>query len=207
MEFNLSLLAGQPARPGAAGALFVLKSTGVASSIGVKLWRGTYPLEELTTATRGTKARVMDGGRFDQVELVSGVDCVVSFVVSDGAVDFDFVAGSVVSIGNTIGNPVPVTAVTVADTPATSAASGGPVACSAVSVVVAAASITRKELRIANIGLDPVAIGPPGLIWAQRCIVLQPGDMWVEQRGSNLAWVALTDVGGSASVTVQEVLV
>lgn len=218
MEFTLNLAAGIPQRPGASGKLFVLVTTGVASSVSVKLLRGTYPLEEIATATRGFKARVMDGGQFDAVEVVSAVACQVRMVVSDGAVDFDFVDGSTVVVANgptpllvsndrgAPGNPVSVTAVTVSDAPATSATNGGPVACSAVAAVVAAANVNRRELRLANIGADPVAIGPAGITWAARCLVLNPGDVWVENKGANLAWSGITDAGLSASVTLQEVL-
>lgn len=206
MEFTLNLSAGVPQRPGSAGGLFVLVSTGAATSIGVKLLRGAYPLEEIATATRGFKARVSDGGRFDAVELVSAIDAQVRVVISDGAVDFDFVTGSTVTVGNTLGNPVPVTAVTVSDAPAVSASNGAAVACSAVAAVVVAANANRRELRLANIGADPVAIGAAGITWAARCIVLNPGDVWVETRGANLAWSGITDAGMSASVTRQEVL-
>ena len=147
-----------------------------------------------------------DGRRYAGVEGVGAGGAQVRVVISDGAVDFDFVTGSTVTVGNTLGNPVPVTAVTVSDAPAVSASNGAPVACSAVAAVIVAANANRRELRLANIGTDPVAIGAAGITWANRCIVLNTGDVWVETRGANLAWSGITDAAKSASVTRQEVL-
>lgn len=206
MQFTINLAAGVRQRQQTGGRLFVLISTGAAPSLGVTLWRNTYPLEEITQATRGFKARTADPAGFSYVDLVAPVDCQVSFVISDGAVDFDFVSGSTVTVGNTLGNPVPVTAVTVSDAPAVSASNGVAVACSDVAAVVVAANANRRELRLANIGADQVAIGAAGITWANRCIVLNPGDLWVETRGANLAWSGITDAAKSASVTAQEVL-
>lgn len=218
MEFTLNLSAGVPQRPQSAGGLFVLVSTGVAASIGVKLWRGAYPLEEIATATRGFRAKVADGGRFDSVELVSNVDTQVRVVVSDGAIDFDFTDGASVTVLNgpvpllvsndrgSPGNPVNVTAVTVADAPAVSVNNGAGVACSSVAAVVATANAARRELRFANLGADPVAIGAAGITWAARCIVLNPGDVWIETRAANLAWSAICDAAKTATVTKQEVI-
>jgi hypothetical protein len=48
-----------------------------------------------------------------------------------------------------------------------------------------------------------VAIGPAGLTWAKRVIVLDVGDVWIEDRGANLAWSAICDAAKTASVTWQ----
>ncbi|RVU46100.1 hypothetical protein [Rubrivivax rivuli] len=71
--------------------------------------------------------------------------------------------------------------------------------------VIAAANAARRTLRICNLGPDPVAIGAAGLTWAQRCIVLLAGDVWVEDRGGNLAWSGICEAGKNASVTWQGV--
>lgn len=207
MQFTINLSAGVRQRQQTAGRLFVLISTGAATSLGVALYRNSYPLEEISQATRGFKARTVDPEGFSYVDLLAPVDCQVSFVISDGAVDFDFVSGSTVTVGNGPGNPVSVTAVTVADAPAVSASNGAAVACSAVEAVIVAANANRRELRLCNIGADPVAIGQAGVTWAARCLVLNPGDVWVETRGANLAWSGITAAAKSASVTRQEVLV
>jgi hypothetical protein len=36
--------------------------------------------------------------------------------------------------------------------------------------------------------------------------VLEAGDLWIEESAANLAWFGITDAGGAASVTVQQVL-
>ena len=66
-----------------------------------------------------------------------------------------------------------------------------------------AADANRRALRFANNGTDPVTLGGAGITWPKRVIVLNPGDVWIEDRAGNLAWYGITDAGLSASITVQ----
>jgi hypothetical protein len=138
----------------------------------------------------------------------------VEISITDVGIDFDFTEGATVNaiiqglplaVSNdrgAPGNPVTVTAVTVNDAPATGAANQAPVTANTTGVVVAAANAARRELRITNLGPNPIAIGAAGLTWANRAVVLEVGDTWVENRGANLAWTAITGTG-TASVGVQ----
>jgi hypothetical protein len=112
----------------------------------------------------------------------------------------------VVNDRGTPGNLLHVTGVSLSDAPAVSVTNNAAVACSDVAAVVIAADTDRREIRFLNLGPDPVAIGAAGITWAARTIVLEQGDIWIEDRGANLAWSGITDTGDAADVTVQEVL-
>jgi hypothetical protein len=212
MQYTINLAAGVKQTMEVRGRAFYLLSTGAASSLALTIWQRSRPVEELTAAQRGFKMRMVDGQQFDRLDLMASVACVVVLYVSDGAVDFDFVGTATnpipISLGTvgTPGSPLSVTAVTVSDAPAISVADGLAVAVAAVAVQIVAAAATRRELRLANIGTDPCAIGAAGITWAKRCVILNPGDIWIENRGANLAWFAICDAAKSASVTAQEVL-
>lgn len=214
MQQTANLTAGERIRVDVAGRHFLALSTGAAASIELWIYRENEELEYIRTAMRGFKARVLEG--FTRVEVRSSVNAVCEFVLSNGVVDFDFITGT--SVQATIAGPLPVpvsndrgspgnllfvSGVTLADAPAVAASSNVAVACSAVAAVIAAANANRRALRICNLGPDPVSIGPVGLTWAQRAVVLLAGDVWVEDRGANLAWSGITDAALTASVTWQ----
>lgn len=214
MQQTANLTAGARTRVDVAGRHFLVLSTGAATSIELWIYRDNDELEYIRTAMRGFKARIPDG--FTRIEVRSTVDAVCEFVLSNGVVDFDFITGQAVTIGGPLpvpvsndrgspGNLLHVVGVTVADAPAVAASSNVAVACSAVAAVIAAADANRRALRICNLGPDPVSIGPAGLTWARRVVVLLAGDVWVEDRGANLAWSGITDAALNASVTWQGV--
>ena len=216
MQQTANLLANQRTRVDVAGRHFLVLSTGLASSIELWVYRENDELEYIRTAMRGFKALVRDG--FTRFEVRSSVNAVCEFVISNGVVDFDFITGT--SVQATIAGPLPVpvsndrgspgnllfvSGVTLADAPAVAASSNLAVACGPVAVVVVVAAAARRALRFCNLGPDPVSIGPLGLTWAQRVVVLQVGDVWIEDRAANLAWSAITDAAKTASVTWQGV--
>ncbi len=215
MDFTANLSAGQWQRQETRGRLFLLLDTGAASSIELRFDMPGENDEQVNAASKGFKAR-LTSGEFLAVYMRSSVDTAARFVISDNDIDFDFFSGSTVKV--TADNPLPVSndrgspgnllyvsGVSLADAPATGLANAAPVACGPAAVVVAAASANRRALRFTNLGPDPVALGAAGITWANRCIVLDVGDTWVEERAANLAWSAITDAAKTASVTRQEV--
>lgn len=214
MQHNINLRAGEKTPVGLQGSYFVMFDIGAAGSLRVALFSGTEQLEDIATAVRGM---AMEGARFDRIELTAANDCTVSIIVSDGRVRMGTsdganvnatIVGQPVNVVNDRGapaNPLYVSGITYSDAPATSSTNAAPVACGPVVASVAAVDATRKALRLCNLGPDPVAIGAPGLTWANRTIVLDVGDTWLEDRGANLAWYGITDAGKSASVTAQQV--
>lgn len=222
-DYSLQLSAGIPATLQAGGSYVLIEDTGAAASLGVTLKAGTQQLEKVNAAKRGHKFRVMSGS-FDAVELTSTVDALVKLIVSNGIVDIDLFSGSVVQVENggaplnvsndrgSVANPMNVTAVTVADSPATAVNDNAGIAVGgAAAVLLVAANASRREVRIANTGTDPMAIGGAGITWAHRTVVVQPGDatgldVWIEGRFANLAVYAITDAGKAATAQVQEVI-
>lgn len=221
MQFLLNLAAGQRIRQQTPGRYFMIVSADVDTPVQIDMWAGSRLLESITTARAGFKARMPAdvAGGFTHVELQADVNVALQVVISDGLVDFDFFAGANVNativgpnplpVQNDRGapaNPVYVSGITYSDAPATSLSDKAAVAVNDTADLIVAANANRKALRIANLGTDPVALGAAGITWAKRCIVLEAGDVWIEERGANLEWYAITNTGLSASVTAQEVL-
>ncbi|HWP19774.1 MAG TPA: hypothetical protein VNO84_11645 [Burkholderiaceae bacterium] len=220
-QYNINLQPGVPMRQQAAGRFFMVVS--ITGTDHVRLYfdvrgQGDRNDEEILTARPGFKLK-LTSNRFDSVLFQADAACTVSYVISDNEVDFDFTEGATVeaTVINPLplpvsndrgapGNPVYVSGLTYEDAPATAVANAGPIVCGPAAVVVMAANPNRKAARFCNLGPDDVALGGTGLTWAARCIVLGAGDVWVEERGANIEWHAVTDAGATASVTVQEVM-
>lgn len=198
----------------ASGRFFLLEDTGAAASVELLFRVPGLTDESFSVARRGMKLSLL-AGRFEQIELLSTVNAAVQVIVSENQIDVDFTEGTNVNatltnlpipVSNDRGTPANllyVSGVTVADAPAVAASSNAAVACGPAAAVIAAADATRRAVRFANLGPDPVSIGPAGLTWAQRVIVLNAGDVWVEERAANLAWSGITDAAKAASVTWQ----
>ena len=223
MQYTITLLAGIPKRQAMDGKTLVLLDTGVALSLDLKIEAaGGYAGEELRGVKRGLKFQgdVITGATF-----TATVNCTIEVVVSSANISVNYqdnstvnanILGTVpVSVARPLavipdrgapGSPVYVSGLTYSDAPATSITNAAAVACGPAAVVVMAALAGRKAARFLNIGPDPVAIGAAGITWAQRTIVLNAGDVWIEERGANIAWSAITDAAKTASVTVQGVI-
>lgn len=219
MQFTINLKNGVKAKQGTAGSYFlILDDGGSGAVIDTTFRQHTHVIEEIRTAKRGTKAR-MAHGQFTSIEMTADRDCTLEIIISDGAVDVDYFAGA--SVNATIVGPLPVPVAndrgapgnpifvngTIAGVPtAVALTDDAAVAVTAALTAVAAANANRIRLVFTN--LDPVnavALGGPALTWAKRSIVLQPGDTWIEDKASNLAWSAICDATLTASVGVQEV--
>lgn len=216
MQVPFNLQANVPARVNVSGSYVGVLSIGVAASISLTLRRGTEIVQEVYTATRGLM--MGDDGGYDAIEVTATVACMVQILTSNSRITFDNVSGATVIVTaltplpvtndrGSPGTPVYVSGVTYTDAPATSVVDGFAVAMTAVVAAIVTANTNRKALRITNLDtVNPVAIGSTTVTWAKRCIVLQPGDTWVEERGANLAWSGICNTGLTASVTAQEVL-
>lgn len=106
------------------------------------------------------------------------------------------------------GNLLHVVGVSVADAPATAIIDNAPVPVddTAGGTLIAAADADRAELRVHNPDPDEtLVLGASGVTFS-GAVRLGPGDTWVETRAANLAWYAITDVGVTVNVPVQEIL-
>jgi hypothetical protein len=204
MQHVVNLTANTWSKQESRGRLLVLLDQGAAANIAVRIWQNTNLLEEIDTAATGFKARMSDG-HFTHFELKPDANCTAKVVVTDNAIDFDWFEGAHVHVITSIGDPLyvsPVDPPAVAITDNAAVAVGG-----AAAQLIVAADANRRQLRFANLGTDPVALGAVGITWAKRVIVVNPGDMWIEDRAANLAWYGITDAGLAASVTTQAISV
>lgn len=214
MQHNIELKAGVTTSVQLQGRYFVLYDAGAAGTLEVALFDATMELERITEAVRGLS---LEGAYFNRIELKPASDCTIKIIVSDGRVRMSTGDGAsvkaeivnqpvnVVQDRGAPANPVYVSGLTYSDAPATALQNIAAVACGPALTSIVAADATAKALRIYNQGPDPVAIGAAGLTWANRSIVLNVGDTWVEDRGANLQWYGITDAGLSATVTAQRV--
>ena len=217
MQYTVNLPAGQWVRQQTAGRFFMIVEDG-GQPLAVKLAIPLATDEEVSTANKGFKVRV-GGIGFTHVDMRAPVACQVVIVISHNDVDYNFFEGA--QVNATIVNPIPVpvtndrgapgspvyvAGLTYSDAPATAVTNAAAVAVTAAGVAILADNPSRKAVRFCNLGADAVALGGPGLTWVQRCIVLEPGDVWVEERGANVAWAGVCDAGKTASVTAQEVI-
>lgn len=216
MQITFNLAANVPARAVVAGKYCTILSVSLAGSITITLRNGNNIVQEVRTATRGMQLPVAEG--FTVVEVVSVSACTVEIVVSNDPVIVDTFAGATVNVAaasalpvsndrGAPGTPVYVSGITYTDAPATAVLDDTAVAVTAAVTALVTANANRKAIRFFN--LDPtnaVAVGSVTLSWAKRCIVLQPGDTWVEERGSNLAWSAICNTALTATVGIQEIL-
>ncbi len=199
MQHTANLTAGQWAKQQSRGQMLVILDQGAASNISVRIYQESNVLEEIDSAGTGFKAR-MSSGFFTHFELKADANCTAKVVVTDNTLDFDWFEDSRVHIVSSLGDPVYVSPV---DPPAQSITDNAAVAVGDAAVQLVAADANRRALRFANNGTDPVTLGGAGITWAKRVIVVNPGDVWIEDRAGNLAWYGITDAGLSASVTVQ----
>lgn len=223
MQYKITLLAGIPKKQEMSGQTLVLLDTGAALEVDLSIeGAGGFSSEELRGVKRGLKFQApgITGATF-----TAAVNCTIEVVVSAANISVNYQENSTVNanIQGTVpvsvalplavvpdrgapANPVYVSGITYTDAPASAVSNAAPIAAGPAAVVVMAALATRKAARFLNIGPDPVAIGAAGLTWAQRTIVLNAGDVWIEERGANVAWSAITDAAKAASVTVQGVI-
>lgn len=214
MQYTITLAAGVEQRQEFNGTTLVILSTGAASTIDMKVELAGYAVEEMRGIKQGLKMQTQG---FTGAKFVASVACTIEVIVSSANISVNYQEGStvnanilgVVPVSNdrgSLGNPVNVVGITYADAPAVTLQDNAAIAVTDAGAALVAANANRRGLRCTNIGTDPVAIGFTGITWAKRCIVLNNGDTWIEDRAANLAWAADCDTGKTASVTVQEVI-
>lgn len=223
---SITLQAGKPKRQ-TFGVVRYLTITdlGASASVDLNVEVSNFAQESVRNRKIGDRIAVPDG--FDSATFIAPVDCVIEVFASlidlrinnnDGSTVNANIVGTVpvnvtgpnplpvaTTRGGAPGTPFFVTGLTYQDTPAASLLDLPGVAVADVAVQVAPANAVVLERRFTNIGAEAVAIGAAGITWAKRCLVIQPGETWVEVKGAALAWYGITDAGGAgAVVNVQE---
>lgn len=162
-------------------------------------------LVELLDRSGGVISRLQDleqsdfvrPGQFETVRVTNGATAqTVRFFIGSGDAGSRRFSGEVVVIGG----------VTLVPQVSASMLNNAALAVTSAGANIASAAPTRRSIRFTNIGVDPVAIGAPGLTWANRCLVLNSGDTWLEDTSPNLAWFAICAAATTASITAQEVM-
>lgn len=225
-QLSITLRAGVPKRQTFGFARFLtLQSLGDAALVDVAIEVAGFSQESL----RGLQARdriVVGDSGFEAATFTAATDCTIEVIASlidvrlnnnEGQTVLANIVGTVpvqvtgpdpLPVANDRGdapaNPVYVTGLTLAETPANTVTDAAAIAASPVAAALLAADATRLEMVIFNQGPSAVAIGMAGITWAKRAIVLNAGDTWIEQRAAAKAWQVITDAGGAANVTVQE---
>jgi len=215
MQYRITLTAGVEQRQEFTGQTLVILDTGAATSIDMVVEISGYAVEELRGVKRGLK---MQTPGFTAAKFTSSVNATIEVIVSSANISVNYQDGATVN-ANILGqplavvndrgapaNPVNVVGITYADAPAVTLQDNAAIAVTDTGAALVSANANRRGLRFTNIGTDPVTIGFTGITWAKRCIVLNAGDTWVEERAANLAWAADCDTAKTASVTVQEVI-
>ena len=213
MQYRITLQAGVKKRQEFQGTTLVLMDIGAATQLDMSIDVVGYAVEELRGLKKGTRIR---GPGFTGASFTAAVDCTIEVFTSqadltintnDGATVNANIIGTV-PVSNdrgSIGAPIYVSGMTYTDAPAVTLVDNAAVAVTSAGAALVAANAVRKSVRFTNIGTDPVAIGFTGITWAKRCLILNSGDTWLEDRAANLAWDAICDTAKTASITVQEV--
>lgn len=216
MQYKILLKAGIEQRQQFQGKTLVVLSTGAAQTIDMVVELQGYAVEELRAIKAGLRLRSTGPG-FTGAKFKAPVDCEIEVIVSAADISVNYIEGAKIEVtagaplpvvndrGANAGVPLYVSGLIYSDTPAASVVDRASVACGDIAVSLLSADPTRKRARFANLGPDTVTLGTTGHTWAKRVIVLEAGDVWLESDAANLAWVGVTDAGGNASVTVQEV--
>lgn len=215
MQYRITLQAGIAKRQEFTGQTLVLLDTGAATDIDMQVEITGFAVEEMRGVKRGLK---MQTPGFTGAKFTAAVDCTIEVIVSSANISVNYQEGATVN-ANIIGtvpvsndrgsfaNPINVVGITYTDAPAATLQDNAAVAVTDTGAALVAANANRRSLRFTNIGTDPVCIGFTGITWAKRCIVLNNGDTWIEDRAANLAWAAICDAAKTASVTIQQVIV
>lgn len=214
MQYTINLKAGQPTRQAFRGTTLVLLDLGAASAIDLALEVENFGVEELRGVKKGLR---VTGPLFTSALFTAAIDCTIEVIASAAAISVNYTEGATVNANITNaplavvndrgspGAPVYVSGVTYTDAPAVAIVDRAAVAVTDTGATILTASASRKKARFCNLGPDPVTLGTTGHTWAKRCIVLEAGDVWIEEHAANLAWFAITNTATAASVTAQEV--
>ena len=196
------------------GSIFYIKSSSAGEVLTVEFVNGSAQGAKVQGVGKGFKAS--PASRFDGVRITSSMETQVEFIISDGEIDFAFNTDEII-IGNDDAHAVPVRtppgqplAVTIdrditlgvvkVENNLTQIIGGAPVAVGLVATSISN-DPTLKKLRMRNmsdaavilIGGADVAMGSP--------ILLEPGDVFIEEDAAGAHLYAVADVDGALLVT------
>jgi hypothetical protein len=196
-RYSIPIGAGAEVRLPYPGKMVQVVDTGAASSVNLTIeWGDQQNAENIGAVYDSFK--IKSDRPFSGLIISTAVGCTVDLIISLQDISLESTRGSAPGL------PMYVSGLILGDTPAAAHANGAPIACGAAAVAILAANANRLEYRATNNGADPVAIGAPGITWANRALILAPGDTWIETKGAALAWEAICDAAKTASLNIQE---
>lgn len=218
--YTFHLKAGQDFHRVVFGRLILVDSTGEAERITIKAMRGSQEIAVMPDRQKAFKCWI----DYDNIILRAEVDCVVRLFLSTADVSLGFADGANVNVrgGVTIENDpdnrVPVdigggTVTVTADNVGISNDDDSPVpvrkqalgtlqhsaprAVGTVPVMVSAEPTLRRLCLKNASDVLRIALGGPDVTYANAAIVLEPGDMWVEEDAAGAAWYAVAEGAGA----------
>lgn len=201
---NLTLVAGQDKQDTEGGTTLVVEFVSALGTLKLT-WLDMEGNRAGTITNVQAGKKYSPGFEFSGYSLRSGVDADIRLLVGYGDADVGQVVNVTIAeatIINDGSDPVPVEGsveLILADTITDNAA----VAVTDALTAVLAAGAARRSVRLLNQGANDVAIGGAGLTWAKRTIVLEPGDMWVEDCAPGAVIKAICNTALTATLGVQ----
>ena len=181
------------------GLFFSVDDCGVARAVDVQL------------SYEGNDAAVMPGrvqgfqcpAQFDRIYLTAAVDTTVSFFATQAPVNLGIKDGTAVTvpngvaITNTPANPIPV-GITSIRYPHT-VTDKNPVTVAATGETPVISNASAVEIRFLSLpsNTGKIYLGSATVTPSNAAIVLNPGDLWVENTGADAPWFAVADNAGS----------
>jgi hypothetical protein len=220
--YVIPLQAGVEYRQDVIGSVILVDSIDGANGVDITPIQNGTPLKTMPGRQVAFKYRVS----FDAVILKAAANCTVSIFLTTNDVDLGFTDGSLVNVqggvvvNNDAASPIPVaigagsTVNVTADNVGinNSNANAVPVKNQALAVIVdhapavintGAAQLlvndaTLRRLRVRNAHATAlVFLGGAGVTPANAAILLQPGDIWVEDDAAGASWYAVSDTNGA----------
>lgn len=152
--------AGQPSKFPMRGKVFFLQQADQGNNVSVRFESGNSELYEIDGIGQSFKGRPQGG--FSGLTISATVDTNIVFIITDGDIDLQFLQATV-TIGNGVGNPVPVSLQTAANFTASNVAisndAAHPVPVSLVSEPGAPVPVSGT-VNIGNAAGSPVPVSP-----------------------------------------------
>lgn len=184
-----------------AGRVLQLVDLGAATSVALAIgWSNAQDAESLGNVTTLFKVKADRG--FKGFLLTSTVGATIDVLVADD--DAGFPDTNQVQIV-TSQLPLPVETRNANDLAATSS-NPAAVAITAAGQQIMAANVNARRVVLRNSGGSPVGISRgAGAAFADCAAVIQPGDVWIEDRfaGTNQAWRGICAAGLSSTIAVE----
>lgn len=231
-SYSEFIAAGQPVKMTIGGKLLYIQRSQAGAVLDITFHNGNGT-QGVSGVGKGFKASPVGG--FDTITFKAAADGVVEFIITDGEVSaqfddastlignddgqaipirlpdgqrllVDLEAGTVnvnatnVGINNDDTKPVPTK-----QKLAGIVTPYNPVNINAAGVLLFAQDLSRRGLRIRNVGANAVAIGGEGVTFDHATDIIQPGETWNENEAPGAEWHAICAAGMASTINLSVV--